>query len=41
MYYIITGVKKIVRFTEDFTCRGSLNPGSSVINNGCGEIWKG
>ena len=41
MYFIITGVKKIVRFTEEFTCRGSLNPGSSVINNGCGEIWKG
>ena len=41
MYFIITGVKKIVRFTEEFTCRGSLNPGSSVINNSCGEIWKG
>ena len=41
MYLIITGVKKIVRFTEEFTCRGLLNPGSSVINNGCGEIWKG
>ena len=32
MYLTITGVKRIVRYTEDFTCRGSLYRGSTVIN---------
>ena len=28
---ILPGLKKIVRYTEDFVYKGSLNPGSTVI----------